>query len=449
MEEELLEPPTIHSGSWQWEEPSYKNGWNAGWRREKCTWRELQGRVEIERINHDSWAWCWGWPRRQGVWAWDWDHGLHQSRIHASASVVQAILERFRNTSILDFRDGSQDVLDVLDIFMRVLDLAILSADTDTIKALRDSCGSRRILRLWTWTDLVHDYHDMEHPSVTTRLTGVDPKEIMMLIFNQCRLREPRILEAALLAQLDFSCLTDGKANLLDIAILSAESHIVKMLINIGMTPRLLCDLDACEEIGRHFVELTDEGTLTLRMEAIKAAVEVGIDVNTISLELKLTVGAFEDQCHQCLEEDSMECLLTAATDQPGLSWMSLLDVALLGGKTANAQDLVKWGFSRTCLNAQHLLNETACVAKCVMCAAEWPVPLFAAPAQRQTAAAVALRMSLRQQLRCAWEHYAGMLLRVLHGSVRTTKYILTFVIDTPSVARLGVWHFITDWDRC
>ena len=133
-----------------------------------------------------------------------------------------------------------------------------------------------------------------------------------------------------------------------------------------------------------------------------------------------------------------MRCLLKRESgDDVGIT-ISLLDAALLLGRTRDACDLVA-----------DLCHPTPCVFKCSSptCGAEWRVPIFAPPEERQTATVAAIRCSLRLQLRCLWDRYASTLLRMLHRSASVVVRILSFLVDASPTAWLGVWHLVAGWD--
>ena len=72
--------------------------------------------------------------------------------------------------------------------------------------------------------------------------------------------------------------------------------------------------------------------------------------------------------------------------------------------------------------------------------AARGRLPL--APQERQAATVAAIRCSLRLQLRCLWDRYAPTLLQMLGRSASVVvARILTFLVDAPPIARLGIWH--------
>ena len=128
-----------------------------------------------------------------------------------------------------------------------------------------------------------------------------------------------------------------------------------------------------------------------------------------------------------------------------------------IAGGTGDACDLVALGVDSTRLNPEDLCHPTPCVFKCSSptCGAEWPVPIFAPPEERQAVTVSAIRCSLRLQLRCLWDRYASTLLRMLnpnvlrglHGSASIVVCILSFLVDAPPTARLGVWHLVAGWD--
>ena len=127
----------------------------------------------------------------------------------------------------------------------------------------------------------------------------------------------------------------------------------------------------------------------------------------------------------------------------------SLLDAALLLGGIRDACDLVALGVDSTRLDPEDLCHPTPCVFKCSSptCGAEWPVPIFAPPEERQTATVAAIRCSLRLQLRCLWDRYASTLLRMLKPSASVVVCIISFLVDAPPTAWLGVWHLVAGWD--
>ena len=223
------------------------------------------------------------------------------------------------------------------------------------------------------------------------------------------------------------------------------------------MEPEFLSNPKWQRFAGMHFVELSEQGMLILRMPSITAALDAGINLNRIAMNLHLTLGPACDQCLQCWEEDGMQCLLKRESgDDVGIT-ISLLDAALLLGRTRDACDLVALGVDSTRLNPEDLCHPTPCVFKCSSptCGAEWPVPIFAPPEERQTATVAAIRCSLRLQLRCLWDRYASTLLRMLnpnvlrmlHGSASIVVCILSFLVDAPPTAWLGVWHLVAGWD--
>ena len=120
-----------------------------------------------------------------------------------------------------------------------------------------------------------------------------------------------------------------------------------------------------------------------------------------------------------------------------------------IAGGTGDACDLVALGVDSTRLNPEDLCHPTPCVFKCSSptCGAEWPVPIFAPPEERQAVTVSAIRCSLRLQLKCSWDRYASTLLPMLHRSVYVVVRILAFLVDAPPTARLGVWHLVAGWD--
>ena len=144
----------VEYGKWYWADSYWtQDGWPSGWRREIWEWHSgfLRAFHAFENLDCKPWSWCWGWPVEHGEWAWDWDHGLQRARAHACTPKVQAALEMFRENDAEHsyiFRNGSQ---------MRLLDIAVLHGDSVSVRALVDRCGPRRIVRLWTWSELVDE----------------------------------------------------------------------------------------------------------------------------------------------------------------------------------------------------------------------------------------------------------------------------------------------------
>ena len=338
---------------------------------------------------------------------------------------------------------------------MRLLDIAVLHGDSVSVRALVDRCGPCRILRLWTWPELVDKDWKCGPGKFAELAGGVGPAEKVAFCFCTYRLREPRIFEAAVLAGLDLSCLNGAsdrnteRINMLDVAVLSGERKIVDLLRHHGMELEFLCNPECQNFAGMHFVELSEQGKLILRMPSISAALDAGINLNRIAMNLHLTLGPACDQCLQCWEEDGMQCLLKRESgDDIGIT-ISLLDAALLLGSTRDACALVAMGADSTRLSPEDLCHPTPCAFKCSSpnCGAEYPVPIFAPPEERQAATVAAIRYSLRLQLRCSWDRYASTLLPMLHRSHRAVVCILAFLVDAPSTARLGVWHRVAGWD--
>ena len=335
---------------------------------------------------------------------------------------------------------------------MRLLDIAEFHGDSVSVTALLDRCGPCRILRLWTWRELVHE------DSGCVRRPGavVGPAQDVVLCFRRRRLREPRIFEAAVLAGLDFSCLNGAserdptRINVLDVAVLSGERKIVNLLRRDGMEPEFFSNPEELDTAGRYFVEITEQGMLTLRMPLISAAADAGINLNMLAMNLDSTLGPGCNQCLQCWEEDGMLCLLKRESDDDIDITISLLDAALMLGKAMDACNLVSLGVNMTRLKPEDLCHPAPCVFKCSSptCGAEWPAPIFALPQERQAATVAAIRCSLRLQLRCLWDRYAPTLLQMLGRSASVVvARILTFLVDAPPIARLGIWHLLVGWD--
>jgi len=283
------------------------------------------------------------------------------------------------------------------------------------------------------------------------------PAKDVATCFRTHHFREPRVVEAAVLAGLDFSrlngasdCLYMGaeRINLLDVAVFSAEHNTAHMLQQQGMEPEFLSNpQDELNVLGMHFVELTEQGMLTLRMASIRVAIAVGINLNMFVVDLGIALGPDCDQCVQCWEEDGMRCILKrGAPILPGhhtCNTISLLDTAIMLGRATDACDLVEWGIESCRLNPDDIHHPTPCVFMCSnpMCGAEWPVPIFAAPKERQAATSAAIRCSRRLQLSHLWDQYALPLLQVFHRSYKVVVEILAFSVHAPPMARLGVWH--------
>ena len=64
---------------------------------------------------------------------------------------------------------------------------------------------------------------------------------------------------------------------MLDVAVLSGERKIVYLLRQHGMEPEFLSNPKWQRFAGMHFVELSEQGMLTLRMPSIRAALDAGI----------------------------------------------------------------------------------------------------------------------------------------------------------------------------
>ena len=86
-------------------------------------------------------------------------------------------------------------------IALRLLDIAVLLGDAVAVRTLVDRCGPCRILRLWTWHDLVI----AESRMVADLPGGSGPAKDVTTCFRTHHFREPRVVEAAVLAGLDFS----------------------------------------------------------------------------------------------------------------------------------------------------------------------------------------------------------------------------------------------------
>ena len=222
--------------------------------------------------------WFWGSPIKNGEWTWDWNYSLQRARAHACTPIVQATLESFRehhSDPSHIFRNGFQ---------ARLLDIAVLNGDAMSVQALVHLCGTGRVLRLWTWCDLVEENQEGKWPGMFATVTGgIGPAQDVALCTCNRRLTEPKILEAAVLAGLDFSSLNGASAmnpesiNVLDVAILSGEREVVNVLHHSGMKPDFFC-FPCPSELniaGMHFMELTEQGMLTLRMPSIRAAADV------------------------------------------------------------------------------------------------------------------------------------------------------------------------------
>ena len=189
---------------------------------------------------------------------------------------------------------------------------------------------------------------------------------------------------------------------------------------------------------------------LTLRMPSIRAALDAGINLDRLAMNLDRTLGLECDPCFQCGKEHHMHCLLKRESgDDLGTS-ISLLDAALLLGRRRDACELVALGVDTTRLIPEDLCHPTPCVFKCSIptCRAQWPVPIFAAPEERQAATVAAIRCFLRLQLKCSWDRYASTLPPMLHQSALVVVCILAFLVDAPATARLGVWHLVAGWDN-
>ena len=248
------------------------------------------------------------------------------------------------------------------------------------------------------------------------------------------------------------------RINLLDVAVFSAEPKIAQLLRQQGLEPEFLSTPgDELDDMGEHFIELTEEGGLSLRMASIRVAADVGIKLNVLVWNLDFALRPGCDQCTQCWDEDDMMCLLKrqpplspTPSDPYNSNTISLLDTAIMLGRANDARELVLCGVDTCQLNPDDLRHRTPCVFKCSSpaCGAEWPVSIFAAPEQRQEAAAAAIRCFLRLQLSRLWGHQASSLLRILPRSRRVIATILAYSVDTPPMARLGVWHLVTGWDN-
>ena len=83
---------------------------------------------------------------------------------------------------------------------------------------------------------------------------------------------------------------------------------------------------------------------LTLRMPSISAALDAGINLNRLAMKLDLTLGPDCEKCWQCWTEDDMQCLLKRDSGDDIGTTISLLDAALLLGRTRDACDLVALG---------------------------------------------------------------------------------------------------------
>ena len=441
-------------GHWYWEYSYWLDGWQSGWRREKWYWHSgfLTAHHALENLNCKPWSWCYGWPVERGEWAWDWNHGLKRAQAHACTPIVQTALESYRKNNAEPshaFRNGSQ---------VRLLDIAVLHGDSVSVRALVERCGPCRILRLWTWRELVIDlrFQLWRWPGAFTELAGGEgPAVDAELRVSGHRLREPRIFEAAVNAGLDFSCLNGAserstvRINVLDVAVLSGERNIVDLLRRRSMEPEFFSNPEELDFAGMHFVELWEQG-LTLRMPSISAAADAGINLNMLAMNLDSTLGPGCNQCLQCWEEDGMLCLLKRESDDDIDITISLLDAALMLGKATDACNLVSLGVNMTRLKPEDLCHPAPCVFKCSnpTCGAEWPAPIFAPPQERQAATVAAIRCSLRLQLRCSWDRYAPTLLQMLGRSASVAvARILTFLVDAPPIARLGIWHLLVGWD--
>ena len=128
--------------------------------------------------------------------------------------------------------------------------------------------------------------------------------------------KEPRIVEAATLAGLDLSSLNGAsdvwqieKIHMLDVAVFSAERHIVEVLRQQGMQPEFFAipggDLDS---VGMHFIELGTEGMLSLRMASIRVAADVGMNLNVPAMTLDFALQPGCKQRTRCSDEDSVMC---------------------------------------------------------------------------------------------------------------------------------------------
>lgn len=191
-------------------------------------------------------------------------------------------------------------------------------------------------------------------------------------------------------------------------------------------------------------------------MEAITAAIECGIDLNALQVNLTfITGGAWVflgddlDQadspaptCPQCGQR--ADGVPDVHIDGMAREYVSLLDVAILLGQPDVAKHLVESGISECCMLGQDLRSQLVwCTCSNAGCGAEVIAPLFAGEARR-VAAALAARTSTIARMReeqlnqlVALHPWTRQLHTRLPGHCAVT--ILGFAIDWPCVLlRLG-----------
>lgn len=227
---------------------------------------------------------------------------------------------------------------------MRLLDIAVFHGSSASVRALVDRCGPRRIVRLWTWPELVNNEWTPGRAEFVQLAGRVVPAENVALCFCTCRLREPRIFEAAVIAGLHVSCLNGASdydiwyrtwacINMLDFAVFFGERTIVDLLRHHGMESAFISNPEWQAFAGMYVVELSEQGMLTLRMPSIRAALDAGINLDRLAMDFEWIIGPYCDQCVQCWKAHHMHCLLKRESGDDIGTTIFLLDAArLLGG---------------------------------------------------------------------------------------------------------------------
>ena len=369
-----------------------------------------------------TFSWCWGYLEAEGVWAWDWNHGLEQAIEHATR---------------VDFDDLKMAFQFGADVH-RAIDIAVLQGRAEAVKNVINSPDAPRlrILRLWTWRELVEKdlvFSDtFGHRAVTLGDMSIPGS---VLAYRRNRLRRPRVLEAALQAGLNFSSMSGyadqhgsgDRMNLLDVAVLSGEVGVTQLLRDRGM----VSDLAGCRFVAqKHF------GELAMDESQIEAAVEAGINLNELSIILDDMFRVYVDQpCPRC--DRGGAAFGCALEGEPSTLQISLLEVAIMVGDSRVARELVALGGEANFrLHIGHILDHTE-VYRCrrSSCKAECRVKLFAQPSARITAATDTIRESLRLEFSRAREKYALYVNRILKNRFPIVARVLVFLVDVPPIA--------------